>query len=639
MPTRRPAIYTPETVFIGSRTGPPVKQLPSLAVGQGGEADIYDLGNGQVAKIFRPPEHPDIEGRPSERQAAMDRIRLHQRKLPALMAKRSRLPGRLVTPTSLIYDQRNGITGYTMPFIRGTEALNRFSQRSFRQQGVATDQVITIFRDLHQTVEASHRAQLIFGDFNDLNVLVKDNEAYVVDVDSAQFDGFPCPVFTARFVDPLLCDQKQARLQLVRPYTEMADWYAYAVMLFGCLLFVDPYGGIYRPKDSKRRILHDRRPLDRITVFHPEVIYPKPALHYGLLPDDLLDYFQQVFTKDQREAFPSRLLETFRWTKCTSCGTEHGRPVCPNCQHHAPAVVIQSTTIRGHITATQLFRTSGTILFAASHGGELRWLYHEAGAFRREDRQVMLRGELDPKLRFRLRDRETLIGLDHQLAVFTGTEVTAQLTVDTYGQLPVFDANDRHRYWLQNGRLLRDGEYSSEHLGDVLEGQTIMWAGSRFGFGLSRAGQLQIGFVFDAERRGINDSLKLPRFPGQWLDSTCVFGHDRAWFFLAVQDRGRTKHHCVVVLPNGSIAATAVAEANDGSWLGTLRGKTAAGQFLLAATDDGLVRLEVVDGQITTTKTYPDTEPFVDASCHLFLTKHGLAVVNRQTITRLTMTP
>ena len=147
--------------------------------------------------------------------------------------------------------------------------------------------VLQIFKDLHGTVMGIHGKQVVIGDFNDLNVLVKGTEAYMVDADSFQFGRFPCRVFTARFVDPLLCDPKSHSPMLVKPHNSESDWYAYAVMLMQCLLYVDPYGGVYIPKDRAKKIPHPQRPLKRVTIFNPEVRYPKPAVHYNVLPDDL----------------------------------------------------------------------------------------------------------------------------------------------------------------------------------------------------------------------------------------------------------------------------------------------------------------------------------------------------------------
>jgi hypothetical protein len=165
------------------------------------------------------------------------------------------------------------------------------------------------------------------------------------------------------------------------------------------------------------------------------------------------------------------------------------------------------------------------------------------------------------------------------------------------------------------------------YLGDVLARQTLFWVGAEFGFGFYRAGGLSVAFVFDAEKPGINDRVVLPPLRGQLIDSTCVFGKGRCWFFAATRDAGRTRHACALIRPDGSVVAVAEADAEDGSWLGHLRGKCAVGDFLLAATDDGVVRVEADAGQIGVVKTFPDTEEFVDTRSHLFPGPQGLYVV------------
>jgi hypothetical protein len=88
----------------------------------------------------------------------------------------------------------------------------------------------------------------------------------------------------------------------------------------------------------------------------------------------------------------------------------------------------------------------------------------------------------------------------------------------------------------------------------------------------------------------------------------------------------------MLIKPDGSIKATASAEEGDDSWLSTIRGKCAASNFLLVATDEGIVRIEPDQGRLVEIKKFPDTEPFVDTSCHLFVGHDGLYVVDRQEI-------
>jgi H/ACA ribonucleoprotein complex subunit 3 len=613
--------------------GQRIRLSASQAIGKGAEADVYALPSGQALKVFKAPTHPDFHGLPEEQAAARIRLDLHQQKLPELLALARALPERVVAPEGLATDRAGRhILGYTMRHLASAEVLLRYAEPGYRSAGVSQESVRLIFLDLHATLAWIHQAGVVVGDFNDLNVLVRGTEAHLIDVDSFQFGRYPCPMFTARFVDPLLCDPNQRSPVLWQPHTAESDWYAFTVMLMQCLLFVGPYGGVYRPSDPTQLVPQDSRPLRRITVFHPQVRYPKPAVPYERLPDDLLHYFHQVFEKDRRGEFPRSLLGTLRWTTCTDCGTEHARSVCPQCRWATPGLVKEVVQVRGKVVARRIFQTGGVIVCATVQGGEVRWLAHEDGRFRREDGAVVFQGALDPHLRIRLQGDSTLLGKEGQVITLTPGLPAGRLAVDSDGRLPSFETNERTLYWINQSRLLRRGRLGPETIGEVLAGQTRFWVGSAFGFGFYRAGDLSVAFVFDAERKGINDTIKLPSWPGQWIDANCCFAGDRCWFLLARHDGRRTIHHCLVLRANGSLEAGTEAEPGDGSWLGTLDGKCAAGNFLLAVTDEGIVRVEIDQGQIRVAATFPDTEPFVTSDCRLFPVREGLAVVSRQDI-------
>lgn len=618
--------------------GKRIQLNPSRSIGRGGEAEVFDIGNGLAAKIFKPPNHPDYVGLPQEQEGARRRLAEHQIKLPAFPPN---LPGRVVTPQRLVTDKiGNRILGYTMRLVRNAEVLLRYRERHFREVGIPNQLVVEIFQDLHRTVSQLHQTKVVIGDFNDLNALVKENEVYFIDADSFQFGQFLCQLFTAGFVDPLLCDPHLNTLILQKPHNANSDWYAYLVMLMQSLLFVGPYGGVYRPKDPRRRLPQGSRPLQRITVFRPEVIYPRPAIHYQVLPDELLDLLQRVFEKDERGMVPLKLLENLRWTSCAGCGIEHARNICPECAEIAPPAIKEVIEIRGKVTSTRIFQTRGHILFAAHQNGKINFLYHENGEFKREDGSTVLSGKLDPQMRFRIQGEATLVGKDEQLVKLTRGQEPTRIAVDTFGLLPIFDANERNIYWTAGGRLLREAnldlrlgqEFASEYIGDVLSGQTLFWVGPAFGFGFYRAGDFKISFIFDVERRGINDTVEPPPLRGQLVDSTCVFTKERCWFLISSQEGGKTINRCLVIKKDGSVEARAEAEENDGSWLETLRGKCAVGNFLLVATDEGIVRVEPQNGQVVKTREFPDTAPFVDASCHLFLGGEGLYIVSRKEI-------
>jgi serine/threonine protein kinase len=605
--------------------GQKIRLKPTQAIGKGGEADIYDIGKGIALKLFKQPDHPDYQNLPAQQQLVKERLAEHQYKLRLFP---NNLPDQVVKPLELVMDAAGTIIlGYTMPLIINAEVLLKYSDRNFRNAGISNQNVIQIFKDLYSTVFEIHKTGVIIGDFNDLNVLVRENKAYLIDADSFSIPTFPCRVFTSRFLDPFLCDSQASQPILIESYTTDSDWYAFNVMLMQCLLFVHPFGGIYKPKQSSQKIPHEARPLHGISIFHPEVKYPKPAIPYQVLPDDLLHYFQQVFDRDQRGIFPKAFLDQLHWQKCHLCGIEHARSTCPNCVQRVP-VAKPVTQVLGNVKFNRIFTTEGVILSATVQNGKLWWVYHKNGEFKREKGEVILTGPLDPTLKIRIQGETTFISKQGQLIALKPGKPPTHFAANR------FDVNATHCFWTYNGQLLKNGTFGDEYIGDILDKQTHFWVGEKFGFGFYRAGKLHVSFVFDTHRQGINDCVKLPRYSGQLLDATCTFTSDRCWFFWATQEHNQIFHHVAIIHANGSIEAITTQPSNT-PWLSNLHGKCAAGNFLLVATDDGIIRVEPENGQILPTKTFPETEPFVNANSQLFLAPQGLYVVNSHQIHQL----
>ena len=620
--------------LLGNQT---IQLRPSEVIGKGGEADIYRRGGEPYAyKIFKTPSHPDLAGQIQLQREAEARIAEHQKKLPAFPRN---LPSRVSSPRELIRDKKGLIAGYQMDFIDNVEVLLRYGERNFRDQGVSDATVCSIFIDLYKTVEAVHRAHVVIGDFNDLNILVKGERAHLIDADSMQFGNFPARMFTAKFVDPLICDPNATLPLMVGKHDSDTDWYAYLVMLMQSLLFVGPYGGVYRPQDTKKSIPHDARALKRITVFNSEVRYPKPSRPYKILPDDLLGYLMQVFEKDKRGQPPLSLIENLRFTTCTKCGAKHARIQCPDCIGVTPPMVKEVHT--GKAKAKKVFETGGQILFATMQGENLRYLYHDQDTYWREGNQKVVRATLEPNVRFRINGNRTLFGQGTSCLVFGPFEPEGkQLFVDAFGPLPLIDANERSIFASQNGVLNRIGALGLEYperVGDVLQNQTLFWTGEDVGFGFYRAADLSMYFIFRSARQGINDSVKLPQIRGQLIDATCYFGHERIWFLTATQEGGRTIHRSYLLTTQGELLASSEASPGDGTWLGHIRGACAAGPFLFVPTDDGVQRIVQHGQTLVVGSEFPDTSRFVDTDSLLFINKSGLHVVQRHDIWQITV--
>ncbi|WP_246828909.1 hypothetical protein [Synechococcus sp. PCC 7502] len=608
---------------------------PSQAIGKGGEADVFEIAGNKAVKVFKQSNHPDYQGLPEEQQMAIARLAVHQTKLQAFPQN---LPNRIIKPEQLATDRwGKKILGYTMPLLKGVDSLLKYSDRNFRNvNGISNQVVINIFQNLHETVKQIHAQNVVIGDFNDLNILVLKDEAYLIDADSFQYGQYSCQVFTQRFVDPLLCDPLLSKPELVRSHNPNSDWYAFAVMLMQSLLFVDPYGGVYKPKASQvnssgkvlPKILHEGRSLHRITVFHPDVKYPKPAIPYGVLPDDLLNYFHRCFIQDQRGEFPNHLLANLHWSKCSGCGIEYARNTCPICRN--PLLSMPIIPIQGiNITVTQIFQTEGVILQASLQGDRLHWLSYEQGEFKREDGNVILKGDLG-SMRVWLHGKSTLVGKQGQ--VITLGEPNSRLAVDSYRDLPMCDRNSYGRYWLHNGQLMRDGLLGSEYIGDVLINQTQFWVGEHFGFGFYRAGNLQVAFVFDAKGQSLNDNVKLPSWNGELIAANCVFSEKYCWLSLAIQANGTRQDLIYMISATGEV----IAESSSHDFqLSNIHGSYAVGNFLLIATDEGIIKLEPQGRKVIKVKDFLNTEPYIDANCQIFASKQGLYAVSDHEILKI----
>lgn len=635
-----------------------VRVDPHRSIGKGGEADIYDIGGGQALKIYKTPNHPDFAGEPLEMQAAKVRIRERQSKLPSFPTG---LPGTVIVPQELATDPKTGlITGFSMRLLEGADVIARLRQHGYRSQ-TPSNSIVKIFQGLHDTVREVHEAGVIIGDFNDLNVMIVDETAYLIDADSFQFGRYYCATFTQRFADPLLCDPQANYLMLVKPHNEDSDWYAYASILVQSLVQVDPYGGTYKP--ANRNVLpQTARPLRRISIFHPDVGYPMNAIQLDVLPDDLLEYLHRVYTADLRGEFPRGLIQSLRWTRCTSCGKEHARAVCPYCAVPAAAVIER---VRGTVRSKRVFRTAGIIVSSAYSDGKLMYLYHHDGAFWRETGEMVVRSELKPHMRFRINKDRTYVGMGNLLHVFqtkrssseqsvTGKSESGKpvrnaqetrLVLDTYGSLPVYDVTSHGDVRMVQGRLLqrklsggyRTGEPEDVYIGSALQNQTMFWTGESFGFGFYRAGQLSRAFVFDLSKRGINDAVEIPRIRGQLMDAAAYLSDKLCWFFTTTKEGQHVINRVAVITSAGTVIAVDETDEGDGSWLGSLRGKTAVGTMLLSATDAGLVRVDVSGTTPVVTREFPDTKGFVHAGNNIIPGDGGLFVVARGEITHMTI--
>lgn len=193
--------------------------------------------------------------------------------------------------------------------------------------------------------------------------------------------------------------------------------------------------------------------------------------------------------------------------------------------------------------------------------------------------------------------------------------------------------NDTHRYWLEGRRLLRSGALGAEHVGDVLASATQFWVGDTFGVGFYAAGRLQVGFVFDSRRRGLDDRVALEPLRGTLAEAYCALSQSRAWLFLREAIGPAMESRLCVIDRGGHRIATAAAP--EFPWAAGIAGACAVGDVLLVPTDAGIIRLETDAGTIRISRTFDDTAPHLDAATTLCTDGNTLYAVDADRVTAL----
>ena len=513
---------------------------PADLLGQGGEAEVYDLHDGRVLKWWKPVDHPDFDGMPDAQAAAARRLVEAPARLRALPGN---LPNAVVAPCGLALATKKSadVVGYLMPKIAGVPLHSYGEPRWRREHPVDGADLVAALIALREAIAALHRARVVVGDCNDLNVLVDGRRVHLIDVDSYQLPGFPCPMFSERFVDPRLCD---TQLAPVRPHDAESDWFAYAAMALRSLLGVGPWGGVAATCPASQRALR------RASVLAAGVTYPRAARPIAILPDELVERFRAIFERDDRTPLE---LAGLRLRACSACGEEHGRVRCPSCQ---TAAQLPPTVVRGNLRWTQI----------------------------------------------------------------PAPELTTR-AVGATGEI-----------WLDGGALWRTTRLGPERIGSVLAGQTQAWFGATLGVGFYRAGGYAVGFVFRPDRGGLDDRVALPKLRGRLVSAHATVGSERAWLWLELE--GAT----TVVVVDAQATVLATQTVADAPWLAGIAGACAAGPHLFVPTDDGIARVELVQGVVTQTRVFAETALLVGAGDRLAISTSGIDVIRHRDAIRLQLT-
>ncbi|MGA2916586.1 MAG: hypothetical protein ABSE89_11230 [Sedimentisphaerales bacterium] len=186
----------------------------------GGEGTVFEIaGRDEVCKIYH-----------------RDKLTSDREQKVRLMLTRKLSDPAICWPSALIFDQDKLFRGYAMSRASGKPlAHGLFIPKSWLEEKPAWNRrhSVRLAINIIERIFYLHQLNVLLGDINPLNILTKDeNTIYLVDTDSYQIEGFPCPVGTVNFTAPEI-QGEDFRTFLRRPEHEL---FAVATLLFMILM-------------------------------------------------------------------------------------------------------------------------------------------------------------------------------------------------------------------------------------------------------------------------------------------------------------------------------------------------------------------------------------------------------------------
>lgn len=522
-------------------------------IGEGGEGwiiDVSEFAPGSVLKLFKQAE--DYRGNSPEMEAlralATRRIGEFPGKFSAL--SKFALPPQVIVPRQLVFSDQDPtqVVGFLMPSVTGAVSLERYLPRgSIDLEMPGLNEVLAVFEQLRALIVKLHQAGVVIGDFKPANVLVKDGVPCLIDVDSMQFGNFACHGFTQEYVDPKICTMGRDGLLADKPFSTATDWYAFGTMLLEAIVRVSPFGGVYLPAGGAP-IQQEERPLKGISVFHKDVVRPRSARSFDVLPDQLLTYFRQLFELGERPTFPVGLLDGVRWWSCGSCGAENLRSRCSACNS-------RPIGIRDLVIKRGSRNLSGEVVALSYERGVLQLMEFRAGSLFSNDEELVTdlsRTDIDLVARaqrgwygvlqskiFRLLDEK-------KLPSYLGT-------IPAVGKPRIWYRSNDELWWRTERSVFRSLANTAEFLS--LQEDEEVFATSP-GICLVKRltpDTIQARSFHATDGEPETYEIRIPSHLGKLVWVNGAFSQKTRWFTLAFEHHGSIEVHVVALRADGSL--------------------------------------------------------------------------------------
>lgn len=262
-------------VFIKG-TNKPIELTNADFLAAGGEGKIYVKGN----KVYKVCEAGKMipEGKFSELSVIND--------------------PHVIKPEEILVDSRNNDCGYTMKYLKDTNAVCQLFTKAFRiRNNIQPETILDLIRQMQKTIHSIHNHNILIVDMNEFNFLVDDKfkDVYFIDVNSYQTPHYP-----AMAIMDSIRDRHNHK------FSRGTDWFSFGIISFQMFIGIHPYKGKH-PSFTDL----DARMHNNISIFNKEVKYPAAACQpFSVIPDSYMQWYKAIFDKGERLAPPNDLVAT-----------------------------------------------------------------------------------------------------------------------------------------------------------------------------------------------------------------------------------------------------------------------------------------------------------------------------------------
>lgn len=204
----------------------------------------------------------------------------------------------ILGPQDILFDSKNKKTpiGFTMPYVEDREFITSLFNRNFKEDKNITPEIIVdLVKKMQETLQKIHQEKILVVDFNEMNFLVSTknySDVYFIDVDSYQ-----TPSHHATAIMESIRDRKVKNNQ----WTELSDWYSFGIVAFQLYTGVHPYRG----KHPSFKVNQWPERMEKgVSVFEKDVKMPPSFMGWDVIPKAHLEWFKDVFGKNNRSIPP-----------------------------------------------------------------------------------------------------------------------------------------------------------------------------------------------------------------------------------------------------------------------------------------------------------------------------------------------